>query len=984
VSIEDELAAAATAPLDRTDRDPTDDAPEVPPGTTIGRYIALETVGSGTMGVVVSAVDPTLDRKVAIKLVKADRDGSTSGRQRLLREAQAMAKLQHANVVTVFEVGTYAGRVFLAMEYIAGGTLAGWLEQRRSQREIVAAFTAAGQGLAAAHRAGIVHRDFKPSNVLVATDGRVRVADFGLATGTDTRDGAASPSSVLSMTSTGAILGTPTYMAPEQHRGEPATVQADQFAFCVALYQALYGSGPFEGDTYRDYADNVLAGRVLAAPRGSNVPARLRDVILRGLALAPADRFPDMDALLAELVRDPRSRARTLAIGAVTIVLVGAAAAFAIHERSAADDPCAAADQSVAGLWDPSTRTALRLAFAASDAPGADSAFAHTASAFDQRVAELSVARHDACVATAVRHEQSAELLDRRMECLDSRAAELANLIDVLSDHPDTSVVERAPDAARALRSLAPCADRESLLAGRPLPTSPAMRAQVAALSTLIDRADALDDAGKLQQAHASYTALMPEADRLDYAPVRLRAHLDDALVLSELGEYQHAVAELRAVGELAASAHDDTTIAKAWTQLYGVLAMNLGKVDEAKALDSSAAAAVARAGGGTELHGQLEQSRGGVELAAGNFAASCEHFATAVRELGKAIGPTHPVVVNTMLNYAMALDGAGRYDEARQTLDRVLAIRVDALGPDHVDVATVHHQLGALLDDTGQPAQALLEFQKAYAIDTAVYAADDPQVAIEDVSLGVVLVELDRASEALAYNERAVAIFAKHGDDAAPMLATALLDLADTDHALARDPEAIRTYEQALALAIKLHGADHVDVANVLNNEAEVVAGTGDHARAHALWQRALAIRVAALGPEHPDVAKTLGHMADDAYDTHAYADAIASFTRAIAVLDKPGAKLPLLFALLAKRGRAEHAFHHDADAVADLTRARDGLHDAKLASDAAEARLLLADTLWDQGSHAAGIAEAKAALAELDKPDELAQAREWLARHR
>ncbi len=983
MSIEDELAGAATAPLDRTDRDPAVDAPEVPPGTTIGRYIVLETVGSGTMGVVVSAVDPTLDRKVAIKLVKADRDGSTSGRQRLLREAQAMAKLQHANVVTVFEVGTYTGRVFLAMEYIAGGTLADWLAQRRTRREILAAFTAAGQGLAAAHREGIVHRDFKPSNVLVAKDGRVRVADFGLATAPDAREDGTRPSGDLAMTSTGAILGTPTYMAPEQHRGEPATTQADQFAFCVALYQALYGSGPFEGETYRAYADNVLAGRVLAAPRGSSVPTRLRDVLLRGLALAPADRFPDMDALLAELGRDPRSRGRTLAIGAAAFALVGGAAIYAIHEHVAAGDPCAATDQSVAGLWDPSTRTALRLAFAASDAPGAENAFAHTASALDARVAELRVARRDACVATAVRHEQSADLLDRRMECLDARAAELANLIDVLSDHPDASVVEHAPDAARSLRSLTACADRESLLAGKPLPKSAAMRAQVAALSVLIDRADALDDAGKLQQAHESYAALMPEADRLDYAPVRLRAHLDDALVLGELGEYQHAVTELRELGELAASAHDDLTIAKAWTQLYGVLALNR-KVDEARTLEPSAAAAVARAGGGAELHGQLEQARGATELAAGNFSASCEHFATAVRELGKAIGPTHPVVVNTMLNYAMALDDAGRYDEARQTLDRVLAIRVDALGPDHIDVAPVHHQLGALLDDTGQPAQALAEFQKAYAIDTAVYAADDPQVAIEDVSLGVVLVELDRASEALAYNERAVAIFAKHGDDDAGMLGTALLDLADTDHALARDADAIRTYEQALALAIKLHGPDHVEVANVLNNEAEVVAGGGDHARARALWQRALAIRETALGPDHPGVAKVLGFMADDAYDTHAYADAVAYLTRAIAIVDKlPGAKLPLLFALLERRGRALHVLHHDAEAVADLTRARDGLHDAKLSAEAARARLVLADALWDQGSHAAGIAETKAALAELEKPDELTRAREWLARH-
>ena len=160
--------------------------PVVEKGATIGRYVVVEKLGSGTMGLVLAAFDPTLDRKVALKLVKGDQSGSTVGRQRLQREAQAMAKLAHPNVVTVFEVGTYGDRVFLAMEYVAGETLADWLEVDRSQREILRAFVAAGEGLAAAHRAGIVHRDFKPQNVLVSSEGRVRVADFGLATATET------------------------------------------------------------------------------------------------------------------------------------------------------------------------------------------------------------------------------------------------------------------------------------------------------------------------------------------------------------------------------------------------------------------------------------------------------------------------------------------------------------------------------------------------------------------------------------------------------------------------------------------------------------------------------------------------------------------------------------------------------------------------------------------------------------------------------
>jgi tetratricopeptide (TPR) repeat protein/predicted Ser/Thr protein kinase len=962
---------------------------EVARGTTIGRYVVLDTIGSGTMGLVLAAIDPTLDRKVALKLVKPDREGTTSGRQRLLREAQAMAKLQHPNVVTVFEVGTFAEQVFLAMEYIAGGTLAGWIAQRHTRREIVDAFIAAGRGIAAAHRAGIVHRDFKPTNVLVAADGRVRVADFGLATAPElsvaSETGMSSSAEDMSMTSTGAILGTPTYMAPEQHRGDSATARADQFAFAVALYEALYGEIPFAGNTYRVYADNVLAGRILDPPRGTKVPAYLRKVLLRALALEPGERYPDMDAMLAALSHDRTSRRRTLALGAGALIVVAGGGVLALHERAANADPCGASDRPIAA-WDDTARTALHLAFSASTAPEAESSFAHTARAFDDRTNQLRAARRDACEATEVRHEQSVELLDRRVECLDARVAELSTLIDVLSDHPDATVVEKAPDAAASLSSLAACADSATLL-DKPRPTTPAMRAQVTALGAQVDRASALDDAGKQEQAHALYAAVMPEIDRLDFAPLRVRAHLDDALALSSLTQYQASVAELREVGEIAAASHDDVTVAKAWIQLYGLLALNLSKVDEARALEAPAAAAVARAGNDLELHGQLEQSRGAVDLAAGNYASACDHFAVAVRELGKTIGPSHPVVVDAMNNYAIALEHAGRYDDARETLDRAIAIRTETLGPDHTALSDLHHQLGALLDDTGHAEQSLAEFQRAYEIDLKTYPRDSAPVAIEEVSLGVELVELDRTTEALPYNEHAVQVFRAHPGDDDEMLGTGLLDLADTYHALDRNAEAIRTYDEALAIVTKLHGADHVDIADVLNNEAEVFAETGDHAHAQKLWQRALAIREKALGPTHPDVAKVIAALGADALLRHAYAEAIDYQTRAIDMLATlPGTRLPLYYTLFDSRGRSEHGAHRDAEAIADLTRAHDGLRDAKLGVAAAQARLEIANVLWDDGKHADAIAAAKAAAAELealDKPDVLASARAWIAKH-
>src|SRR5687768_12143915 len=237
--------------------------PMMPRGTTVGRYILLEAVGIGGMGVVYRAFDPELDRSVAVKLIRAAEDSDES-RARLLREAQAMARLSHNNVVGVHDVGTVGDQVFLAMDMLDGQTLRDWLKERRSWRDILRAFADAGRGLAAAHRAGLVHRDFKPSNAFVETSGRVRLLDFGLARPADAMVAAGGsgdsssdddePSArgaaaiYASVTRAGKIAGTPRYMAPEQAKTGNATALSDQYAFCVALCEALYGQRP-EPDT---------------------------------------------------------------------------------------------------------------------------------------------------------------------------------------------------------------------------------------------------------------------------------------------------------------------------------------------------------------------------------------------------------------------------------------------------------------------------------------------------------------------------------------------------------------------------------------------------------------------------------------------------------------------------------------------------------------------------------------------------------------
>jgi serine/threonine-protein kinase len=359
----------------------------LPRGSAVGRYLVLDLLGEGGMGVVYKAYDPELDRAVALKLVRTADDASNAQRDRLLREAQALARLSHPNVIAVHDVGTFHRDVFIAMEFVEGQTLRAWLQESpRSQRDIVDAFLAAGEGLEAAHRAGLVHRDFKPDNVMVGKDARVRVLDFGVARAAHTdgeagptlrtegqatptptppadgdlqtvtararsdrpavappasdssaplpSDSSAPPSGVSTaprllatpLTHAGATVGTPRFMAPEQYLGQPIDEKVDQFSFCISLHWALYGTYPFDGVTLDHAMKNMLAGKIADPPPESRVPRWLRQVLARGLRVEPGQRFASMAALLAALRADPRAARRRFARAVLAALAVAAVA----------------------------------------------------------------------------------------------------------------------------------------------------------------------------------------------------------------------------------------------------------------------------------------------------------------------------------------------------------------------------------------------------------------------------------------------------------------------------------------------------------------------------------------------------------------------------------------------------------------------------------------------------------------------------------
>src|SRR5712692_6504979 len=335
-------------------------------GATLGRYVVLDRIGQGGMAVVFSAYDPELDRKVALKLLRPVASAGEEAQARLLREAQATARLQHPNVVTVYDVGEMDGRVFAAMELIDGVTMRRWLaEHTRSWRDIVRAFVQAGHGLAAAHRKGLVHRDFKPDNALVDAEGRVRVADFGLARTVDEWSAALpadagagagaeprSPALAAELTRTGTLMGTPAYMSPEQRRGASTDARTDQYSFCVALFEALYGQRPAAG---RD----VSSLSAVAVPR---VPARIRRALLKGLNENPVQRHPSMEALLAELQRPPLLTLPRAAGAALLMGVLLFAGWRSMHPQ------CTGGEQAWGDVWSAPRREAVRAAFGSSAA----------------------------------------------------------------------------------------------------------------------------------------------------------------------------------------------------------------------------------------------------------------------------------------------------------------------------------------------------------------------------------------------------------------------------------------------------------------------------------------------------------------------------------------------------------------------------------------------------------------------------------------
>lgn len=854
---------------------------EVPAGARaegverVGRFEVLDVIGEGAMGVVYRARDPELDRLVAVKVGRVQARLDLDGEERLRREAQALARLAHPNVVTIHEIGQSEGRTWVAMELVDGVTLDRWLARPRPPRAILDLLAAAGRGLAAAHEVGLVHRDVKPSNILVSTGGVAKVSDFGLvripqrdAVVSSDPAGPAGSELEATLSVTGSILGTPAYMAPEQLRGEVATEASDQFGFCVTAYEALYGVRPFVGTTIAALLaamDQPPPAPPSTGPHGA-VPSWVLDVLHRGLRPRSADRWPSMRALADALAHDPvaarRQRLRRAGV-AVALAGLGGLAVFGLARSSSSPDlRCQDMGEKFRAAWSPQRKEAVRTAFAATKRPYAADTFTRVATRIDAYASAWTRSRGEACEATQLRGDQSAELMDLRMACLDRRLADADALISVFAASTSGEVVDKAVAATENLDSLAGCSDVAALRAVVPPPAAPATRARVDELRATLAKSRALLETGQYRAGLPIAQTTSAEAAKVGYAPLLAEAlHLRGGFE-EKTGDVASAARTIEQAIPIAAAAHDDAREAELWAGLVYVVGVGLGRTEDAVRLRPGAEAALRRAGSPPATEAQFWNSFGGVQFTQGHYPEALEHYQRALALKEAALGPDARDVAAARLNLGVVLNSLGKYDEADAAEQRALESWKKAIGPEHPDVAHALTNLGENAYARGQYAEARAFHERALAIYTNALGPEQRDVAAANNNLGNAVLASGDIAGARVFHERALAIYEKLDPDHADVAAS-LSNLGSDAIYSGNYADGARYFARAIPILEKALGPDHPDLAIPLNNLGMTLSLQGKPAAARPFYERAVAVVEKALGPEHPSLGQSLTGLA-------------------------------------------------------------------------------------------------------------------------
>ncbi|HEY5924410.1 MAG TPA: tetratricopeptide repeat protein [Kofleriaceae bacterium] len=825
-------------------------------GDPIGRYVVLDRLGEGGMGVVYSAFDPELDRKVAIKLLQGKTGGSTSmGDQAwLLREAQALARLAHPNVVNVHDVGTLPGdRVFVAMELVDGLTLRKWVKsEARSWRDVLPVMIAAGQGLAAAHAAGLVHRDVKPDNVLVGNDGRVRVMDFGLAKVSHDPDSGPVPRTSASelsidarsplaesLTVAGTVVGTPAYMAPELYDGNAADAASDQFSFGVMLFEALYRTRPFTKEQLMPPRAEVPKPKQVDA---GNVPAKLQRIVLRALSIDPAQRFPSMATLLAELGVDPNAGRRRILIGTGVLALAGAGVAAVLLLTPPSLEPCQGIDQRLAGVWDAGVKKKISAAFSATKKPYATQAFAALERSFDGYAKEWVATSTESCRATRVRRDQTEDVLSLRQSCLDQRLDELRAVTQLLAES-DGGIVDKAEKIGGQLEPLASCSN-VAVLRAPGVPTA-AQRPKLAVINKHIADAKANMIIGRYLPTLVGAQKALDLAKQVGLESAVAEAELVRGAGMISTGNAAEAVSAYQNASWAALRGKRDDLAAAAAYMSAMITSDVLGNPTEAQIFVDLGDAAAARAG----LSSVLEQKRhtvaGLVAAKRGDNEAAVAAHEKALAAAQRIAGPDDAAVWGDEVMLATTLLKAQLYTRAVKHFEHAMSVREKIVGSDHADIAVMLTMAGVAYSHLGERGKAKAAYDRALAIREKAYGKRNP------------------------------------------LLITTLNNYADLLRMQEDWPAAQAMIDRAMDIAKIAPGPDHPLSHTVATSHAEIVGGSGKIVEARKLFDELLA-RERRLSSETLPI--TLAARAELELRQRAWADAAMFAEQAIAAFERAG----------------------------------------------------------------------------------------------
>lgn len=885
-------------------------------GDQIGHFTIVDQLGAGGMGIVYAAYDVELNRKVAIKLLRiAPEQDQSIGRARLMREAQAMAQVDHTNVVTVFEVGKHRGDVYIAMEFIDGETFGAWRTRTGARwPEVIDTLGQAARGLAAAHAEGLVHRDFKPDNVMVGRDGRVRVMDFGLVrsegepgptsplkadsdaefevSGADAPiegfgpdGGALAATSSAGLTRAGSIVGTPAYMAPEQFKREPTDARTDQFSFCVTLWEALFDERPFKGDSLLALGMHVTEGTRKPAPKGTGVPAWLLRLCERGLSTDRCERFESMQALLDAIESGRRqSKRRRLALGGATLLLAatGMWAANGVAERRRIQ-ACETAGRAVGEVWNDEAATRLRHAFEPLGEEASARTLASATTLLDHRAGAWSSARTASCLKAAVDGDRSEDMRERATWCLDDHKQILSATLEAVAGSPERTVLFQFVPALSELGSVDDCLDEDALRV-RALPP-PSERSRVTALRGELATLDALLLTAQFESAVEAAQALDARPDAATWAPFHADLSLRLGRALSGKGDLD--AAESRLVdGYLEAVDSQSVDIASATAlELAGLLGVQRQEPTRGM-LWMRLAEVHERARGQTPLRraGQLHR-RSSLLRQLKRFDEAEAGYLEAVALLEANLGPAHLLVARTRNNLGNLYEELSRFGEAMTQFETAIAIRRETLGDSHPDVAQSLVGIANTLGAKGDHEEALAVNLRALTIYQAALGDDHVLVALARQSLAAAHLDLRQLEPALEHATLAAKIYEARFGTLHAKTANMLNSIGTIHHLAGRLPEAQTHYERArLGLEATL-GPSHPKVAYVLFNLALIQRETGETQQARRLFRRALNIRETVYGRSHALVADTLEEFAIlEATNEHPD-EARAMFERTLAI---------------------------------------------------------------------------------------------------